>query len=98
MVWLVSVFSCRDVLPVFRIRCSSLCVIDLPELTTSDIAVVAALACQCYHDYNVLFPVVLQRSEPLGVVILERCTVELDLKDDVSNSFLLGETEITFRH
>ncbi|XP_048244074.1 inositol polyphosphate-4-phosphatase type I A-like isoform X1 [Haliotis rufescens] len=29
------------------------------------------------------------RSEPLGVVILERCTVELDLKDDVSNSFLL---------
>ncbi|XP_041359841.1 inositol polyphosphate-4-phosphatase type I A-like isoform X1 [Gigantopelta aegis] len=29
------------------------------------------------------------KVEPLGVFILERCTVELDLKEDIANSFML---------
>ena len=35
-----------------------------------------------------------QRSEPLGVLVIERCTVELDLEEDAVNSFVLGKQSL----
>ena len=33
-----------------------------------------------------------QKHEPIGVIILERTAVELDLQEEVENGFLLGES------
>ena len=35
-----------------------------------------------------------QRSEPLGVLVIERCTVELDLEEDAPNSFVIGKQSL----
>ena len=39
-----------------------------------------------------------QRSEPLGVLVIERCTVELDLEEDAPNSFVLGKQFALLEH
>ena len=37
-----------------------------------------------------------QTSEPAGVILLERCTVELDAKEELPYSFLLGKYSLIY--
>lgn len=40
------------------------------------------------NDYaNIYY--IFQRTEPLGVLVLERCTIELD--DEIDNAFIIGK-------
>lgn len=40
------------------------------------------------NDYENIY-YILQRTEPLGVLVLERCTIELD--DEIDNAFIIGK-------
>ncbi len=51
------------------------------------------ICCKSWHFWSYLL---LQHSEPIGVIVLERCAVELDPDEELLYSFVLGKKICAF--